>query len=368
MVSYMRVLVPIFAVACIEQPKPDDGTTSAPDDSSMEDIDEGDETDESEDGTTDADDGDSGTSDPSDDGEDPGDSGETTDSGDDGTTDPDTEPLEYEICDNGFDDDWNGAADCVDPACSTADSCACIDEDAGDLLGTLWTGDISGNGDDAQGPCTSTAGGEDIQFTWTPPEDGCYELTTAGSEFDTTLAIGDAWCGGEILACNDDAGGLHSTVTVSARAGRSMLILADAYDQYSEGNLVVSVHAGSPFPATDDADAGSQKGTAVLSGDLADATTAIDHDCADVTGDSSIIRWTAPASGTWSFTTAGSDFDAAMTVFGQCDTALTCDDYRAGDAQADARVLLTEGDVVHLAIGGVDGETGTWMLNIAGPE
>jgi hypothetical protein len=355
-------------VACVSIPAPGDDAKTNPDDSSTEDTDGGDGPDHSEDGTTDAGDDDSGTTDSGDDGADPGDSGETTDTGEDGTTDTDSEPLEYEICDNGFDDDWNGFADCVDPECSTTDSCACIDEDAGDLLGTLWTGEISGNGDDAQGPCTATGGGEDIQFTWTPPEDGCYELTTAGSEFDTTLAVGDAWCGGEILACNDDAGGLHSTVTVSAQAGRSILVLADAYDQYSEGNLVVSVQAGPPFTETDDLDAGSDMGAAIATGDLADATTTIGHDCADVTGPSGIIRWEAPASGTWSFTTTGSDFDAAVTVFGQCATALTCDDYRAGDDQADARVLLSEGDVVHLAVGGVDGETGTWVLNVAGPE
>ena len=33
-----------------------------------------------------------------------------------------------------------------------------------------------------------------------------------------------------------------------------------------------------------------------------------------------------------------------------------------------AEVLLSAGDVVHLAVGGVDGETGTWVLNVAGPE
>ena len=47
---------------------------------------------------------------------------------------------------------------------------------------------------------------------------------------------------------------------------------------------------------------------------------------------------------------------------------MVCDDFRAGDHQADARVLLAEGDVVHLAIGGVDGERRTWVLNVAGPE
>ena len=46
---------------------------------------------------------------------------------------------------------------------------------------------------------------------------------------------------------------------------------------------------------------------------------------------------------------------------------MACDDFRAGDHQADARVLLAEGRR-HLAIGGVDGETGTWVLNVAGPE
>lgn len=360
----IRILFSLAAVACA--PLPDGKFLEGPSFVDVESRDSGDLYDPVEPTPTDSDT--PGTTDTGNHADDTGDSDPTMDTGEDGATDTGSDPLDAEVCDNGIDDDWNGAADCVDLACSTSDSCVCFDADTGGLLGTLWSGEISGSGDDTQGPCTETGGGEDIQFTWTPPEDGCYELTTAGSAFDTTLAIGDAWCGGEMRTCNDDSGGLQSTVSLSAQAGQSIRVLAEAYDEYNTGQLVVSVRAGSPFAAEDDADAGSDVGDAVLSGTLSDATTPIAHDCADVTGASTIVRWEAPASGTWSFTSAGSDFDAAITVFGQCATAITCDDYRAGDHQADARALLVEGDVVHLAIGGVDGETGTWVLNVAGPE
>ncbi|HCH66600.1 MAG TPA: hypothetical protein DFR83_27590 [Deltaproteobacteria bacterium] len=361
MAADIRIVFSLVAMACT--PLPDEGLIDGPGFVEPPSGDTG-----SPDVPADPAPTDSGTADTGAQPEDTGDFGGTSDTGDEGTTDTGPDPLDAEICDNGVDDDWDGTADCGDPSCSTSDSCVCIDTDTGELLGTLWSGEISGSGDDAQGPCTATGGGEDVQFTWTPPEDGCYELTTAGSAFDTTLAIGDAWCGGEMRSCNDDAGGLHSTVSLSAQAGRSIRVLAEAYDEYNSGQLVVSVRSGSPFAEDDDADAGSAVGDAVLSGTLSTATAAITHDCADVTGASSIVRWEAPESGTWSFTSAGSDFDAAITVFGQCATAMTCDDFRAGDLQADAQVLLAEGDVVHLAIGGVDGETGSWVLNVAGPE
>lgn len=364
--AHIRFLLPLLVMACVPVSGAPDDSKSEHEGSAGEDTAQPHEPGPSN--PTDS--GDADRTDTGSEPDDPIDSGDPVDTADTGTTEPDTgdAPLDAEVCDNGIDDDWNGMADCVDPLCSTSDSCACFDVDTGALLGTLWSGEIAGQGDDAQGPCTSTSGGEDVQFTWTPPEDGCYELTTAGSEFDTTLAIGDAWCGATLDACNDDDGGLHSTVSLSTQAGRSIRVLADAYDEYSVGQLVVSVQAGAPFTAADDIDAGSDVGSAVASDALAAATTAITHDCADVTGASAIVRWEAPASGTWSFTTSGSDFDAAMTVFGQCATAMACDDFRAGDHQADARVLLAEGDVVHLAIGGVDGETGTWVLNVAGPE
>lgn len=330
-------------------------------------------------------DGEAGTSDPTDDdpGDDP-DSGEpddSGDSGDSGTTDsggdsgdPDTGDtgevrLDAELCDNGVDDDWNGTADCADPACMGVGSCDCIDTDSGALVGTLWTGSTTGAGDDVQGECTANPGGPDVQVLWTPPEDGCYELSTEGSDFDTTLAIGQAWCGGPTLACNDDApgAGVQSRITLSAREGRSVLVLAEGYDTYEHGELMLTVAAGTPFSESDDVDVGMDVGTAVATGSLSSATTTIDHPCSDVPGASTIVQWEAPSSGTWTFTTVGSDFDASVTVFGQCAAALMCDDHLAGDRQASVEMFLSEGERVHLAIGGVEEATGSWVLNIDGP-
>lgn len=326
----------------------------------------------------------------------PGDVGWTVDGGDDagsgsGDSDPDPDPdaetgtdsgppdtgadtgaepgpLDAEVCDNGFDDDWTGFADCGDAACAEVGSCSCVDTDAGATVGTLWTGALAGAGDELQGPCTSQVGGEEVMLLWTPVEDGCYELSTEGSDFDTTLAVGAGYCGGPMLACNDDApGSVQSRVTVSAHAGRTLMVVAEGYDRFSTGDLVVVAAAGEPFAARHDTDAGSVLGDAVATGDLGTATARVDHSCATGTEASALVLWTAPESGTYSFTSTGSDFDAVVSIFGQCATALTCDDYRAGDHQGDARVLLSEGDTVHVAIGGAGGETGSWVLNVSGP-
>ncbi|MEM6989022.1 MAG: hypothetical protein AAF721_00950, partial [Myxococcota bacterium] len=66
-------------------------------------------------------------------------------------------------------------------------------------------------------PSCGIGGGGDQGFTFTAPADGTYIFETANNDFNTVLFVLDAICGGNELACNDDAPGAidgHSELSV----------------------------------------------------------------------------------------------------------------------------------------------------------
>ncbi len=85
-------------------------------------------------------------------------------------------------------------------------------------------------------------GGRSIWFNWTAPAPGQAQFTTAGSNFDTLLAVytGGAVNGLALVAANDDnAGSLQSAVTFTAAAGTTYRIAVDGFGAAS-GNVVLN--------------------------------------------------------------------------------------------------------------------------------
>lgn len=74
---------------------------------------------------------------------------------------------------------------------------------------------------------SATCGGgtADIWWSFSPPFDGAAAIDTSGSAIDTILSAHSA-CGGDQLACNDDApaGGDTSAITLNVTVGQSYLI------------------------------------------------------------------------------------------------------------------------------------------------
>ena len=78
---------------------------------------------------------------------------------------------------------------------------------------------------------------------WEVPEDGCYEITTDGSDFDTLLLIYHG-CDGYEVSCNDDGGeGLRSRLVLSsAEEGDIFFLVVDGYSSFSSGNFVLNIN------------------------------------------------------------------------------------------------------------------------------
>jgi hypothetical protein len=75
--------------------------------------------------------------------------------------------------------------------------------------------------------CSPSSTASDRLYSWTAPYSGSFRISTAGSSFNTVLAIYDSW-GNPYGACNDDANGtLQSQVSVSLSAGQKIIISVD---------------------------------------------------------------------------------------------------------------------------------------------
>ncbi len=146
----------------------------------------------------------------------------------------DTGPV-FENCFNGIDDNGDLLIDCADIQCRTLDLCRvfeCPDGRIGSAIGyPAFTESTEGTGNNLAGSCGGQ-GGEELALLWVAPANGDYWIDTRGQSYDTVLYILDG-CGGEEIACNDDAlspPSLRSEILLSATAGAEYLIVVDGYD------------------------------------------------------------------------------------------------------------------------------------------
>lgn len=132
---------------------------------------------------------------------------------------------------------------------------ACLDDGSGDPPPTVGlcpessigsstgpnvtTGNTAGRSADSTGSCGGSDA-PDVTVGWTVPSSGTWVIDTAGSDFDTVLYVTDG-CDGAELACNDDADGLQSRVTVEATAGQSLIVVVDGFGSGDEGAFVLNI-------------------------------------------------------------------------------------------------------------------------------
>ena len=89
-------------------------------------------------------------------------------------------------------------------------------------------------------------GGKSVWYTWTATNSGAFQLTTVGSEFDTTMAvyIGATLTSLTPIASGDDTpDGKNSTLTIVATSGTTYGIAVDGFR--SPGGTTASASAGS---------------------------------------------------------------------------------------------------------------------------
>ena len=82
-----------------------------------------------------------------------------------------------------------------------------------------------------------------------------------------------------------------------------------------------------------------------------------------------MVAFQATAGGNYTFDTIGSDYDTIIAVFTDCAgaTELGCDDDIDPSVQSELTVTLTAGQTVLVSVGGLDGATGNWILNVTAP-
>ena len=277
-------------------------------------------------------------------------------------------PTAEELCVDGFDDDFDRLIDCDDPDCAESESCVftCPTTDISDALGEVATGTYdSGASGFITGSCAPGGDGEEATLAWVAPSTGSYVIDTIGSEIDTLLYVLES-CEGEELACNDDAVGLQSQLTLDAEEGDAFVIVVDPYRVASLGDWVLNIELVPAICA--ETDLGSEVGE-LASGSNAGTTTDYLIDCGRLDGGSDVsFLWTAPSAGDWTFDTLGSDFDTMLAVFdGECTTAsdrLACNDDTEGFLSS-VTVTLDEGQAITVVVAGFDARTGDYVLNVS---
>ena len=218
-------------------------------------------------------------------------------------------------------------------------------------------------------------GGASIWYAWTAPASFDVAFTTAGSAFDTLLTAytGSTVDALQLVAANDDAGGLQSRVEFAAAAGTTYMVAVDGYGG-ATGSVTLAwerLPDAPPPPPNDDfaaahvlpsAETGSVTGTNV------DATKeAGEPNHAGNRGGASVwYAWTAPAAAGVRFSTEGSSFDTVLAVYtGAAVDALApvaANDDAIG-LQSSVQFEAAAGVTYAIAVDGFGGATGSTTLS-----
>ncbi len=187
-----------------------------------------------------------------------------------------------ENCSNGVDDDGDGAIDCADPDCAgdpacipfPADECATA-EVAGlglNLVNTIGASDSA----DSVGPCVGSFVGlmsNDVWYSLQVPGTGVLTVSTCGLlTYDSSLIVYQGSCGALVqVACNGDACGLDAELQLSVTVGDQLTIRLGAASagQAGSGLLLIELVAAQPEDCSNGID-----------DDLDGLTDCLDPDCA----------------------------------------------------------------------------------------
>ncbi len=212
-----------------------------------------------------------------------------------------------------------------------------------------------------------------VWFRWVAAGSGPVTLSTAGSAFDTVLAVYTGSAVGALapVASNDDGGtNATSLLTFNAIAGTTYYFAIDGYDGGS-GSYALSLAS---LTTTNNAFASVATLTAgVRASALSTAATAEPGEPAHFTGNAAAKsvwwRWTATATGFVSISTAGSSFDTVLAVYsGAALASLTrlAENDDAGDDDFTSTVFIraVAGRTYLIAVDGFSGASGTVALTL----
>lgn len=162
--------------------------------------------------------------------------------------------------------------------------------------GTLWTPASQTTGGatpQANEQFSCGMGSATVWYRWTPFTSNTYRFSTAGSDYDTVMAVYDSGTlGAAALACNDDAdGALQSRLDLVLNAGVTYWVQVGPYVSAAAGTLQLSIAAqgGGVVHVRDDD--GSREGAIDVDYDDDQAIKYLIVSDADFAGATSVRLW-----------------------------------------------------------------------------
>ncbi len=226
-------------------------------------------------------------------------------------------------------------------------------------------------------PTHASAGERSLWWTWTAPESGTLNLSTAGSTFDTLLGIYTGTAVGALTrVATDDDGGPDYTSSISTPVvrGTAYQIAVDGYGG-ANGRIVLALSflAAGARPGNDNFASRTVLGgnpPFSLTTTTAGATkeTGEPNHAGSVGGSSVWWSWTAPSDGTLTLSTEGSNFDTVLAVYtGSTFAALSlagADDDSGDGGTSRVTVSVRSGTAYHIAVDGYNRAAGNALLYI----
>lgn len=211
-------------------------------------------------------------------------------------------------------------------------------------------------------------GGRSIWYAWKAPFSGPVTITTAGSSFDTLLAVytGSAVNALQLIAQNDNVtDGNTSKVTFYAVAGTEYEIAIDgAFGDFGTSVLNFS-GGGNDFFSQRTLLPSGCSGSVTDSNVFATRESGeVDH--ANAHGSHSVwFRWIAPTTGQVTFDTLGSDFDTALAVYNdnRTTTVVSNDNVSTLVKTSSVTFSVTLGTAYSIAVDGAGTAAGNIVLN-----
>jgi len=240
---------------------------------------------------------------------------------------------------------------------------------ASGVTGTSWTrtgNSVNATAETGEPAHAGQAPGCSIWYSWTAPASGAATISTAGSGFDTVLAVYTGSTVGALtpVAANDNpaSGGTAAAVSFQAVVGTAYWIAVDGIGGISgsvtlAGNLAGATVANDAF-----ASATVVSNSFTVTGSNVGATReASEPNHAGVSGGKSVWwSWTAPANGKLVLATAESNFDTVLAVYigsqvGQLSAVASNDDVSRRDTSSRVSLSVRAGTTYCVAVDGYQG-------------
>ena len=247
---------------------------------------------------------------------------------------------------------------------------------AAGVTGTSWTrtgSSVNATAETGEPAHAGQAPGFSVWYSWTAPASGAATISTAGSNFDTVLAVYTGSTVGTLtpVAANDNPadGGTSAAVSFQAVAGVVYRIAVDGKGGTSGSVSLAGSVAG--VTLSNDAFANAtvvSNSFSVAGSNLGATREAREPNHASVSGGKSVWwRWTAPASGQLVVVTAGSNYDTVLAVYtgdrvDRLRAVAANDDVSASDPSSRVSFSVKAGVTYRIAVDGYQGAAGAIQL------